>query len=182
MENNKKTTPDSALRLKKARETLKLTQVKFSQPLDFKNSYISEMEAGDRNISKNVLIKLANVYNLNPTWILLGTGNMFLNEKHIDLQNQEINLDQLEPALKKLNWYCLNSPFVKHSVLGFFLRLLRKDKDIIEDDIKINQSCKQDSSPVTNKNRNTDKEGFNHGTKKNKAQGHPQTGNIKKTT
>lgn len=170
MENNEKTVPDSALRMKYAREHLKLKQIDFAQTLGFANSYISEIEAGDRNISQNVLVNLAKVYNISPTWILLGQGAMFLNEIN--------NTGDLEPGLKKLIWYCENSQFVKYSVLGFFLRLLRRDKTIIEDDIKINQSSQESSQTGKKK---MDKEEFNHGAKKNKAQGLLQHGKIKKT-
>ena len=170
MKNNEKPIPDSALRMKYAREHFKLKQVDFANSLGFGNSYISEIEAGDRNISQNVLVSLAKVFNISPTWILLGQGPMFLNEIN--------NNGDLEPGLKKLIWYCENSQFVKHSVLGAFLRLLRRDKTIIEDDIKINQSSQE--SEHTGK-KNMDKEEFNHDAKKSKAQGHKQQGKSKKT-
>jgi transcriptional regulator with XRE-family HTH domain len=170
MKNNEKIIPKSALRMKYAREQLKLTQTDFAQNLGFVNSYISEIEAGDRNISQNVLVNLAKVYNISPTWVLLGQGAIFLN----DVDNSGV----LEPGLKKLIWYCENSQFVKHSVFSYFLRLLRKDKTIIEDDIKINQSSQENEHTG---NKKMDKEEFNHGAKKNKAQGLLHHGNIKKT-
>lgn len=156
MANNEKPIPDSALRFKYAREHLKITQVDFANSLGFKNSYFSAIEKGDRNISQHVLIKLAKVYNISPTWVLLGQGAMFLNEIQ--------TTPDLDPWVKKLNWYCENSPFVKHSVLSYFLRLLRNDKHIIEDDLKINKSSPGDSQPV---NSNMKKEESDHEPNKN---------------
>ena len=173
MENNKKSIPGSAVRMKYARELFKLKQRDFAHSLGFKNSYISAIEAGDRNISQSVLVSLAKVYNISPTWVLLGQGAMFLN----DVDKIKNNGD-LEPGLKKLIWYCENSQFVKHSVLGHFLRILRRDKTIIEDDINIDRSS-QESEQIGNKQM--DKEELSHGTNNDKAQGYKQQGNNKKT-
>jgi len=169
MKNNEKPIPDSALRMKYAREHFKLKQVDFANSLGFVNSYISGMEKGERNISQSVLVSLAKVYGISPTWVLLGQGAMFLN----DINNN----GDLDPGLKKLIWYCENSQFVKHSVLGAFLRLLRRDKTIIEDDIKINQSSQESANTGKKK---MDKEELNHEAKQNKAKGLLQQGKIKK--
>jgi transcriptional regulator with XRE-family HTH domain len=169
MKNKEKTIPESALRLKYTREHFKLKQKDFADSLGFGNSYISEMEKGERNISQNVLVSLAQVYNISPTWVLLGQGAMFLNDIN--------NSGDLDPGLKKLIWYCENSQFVKHSVLGAFLRLLRRDKTIIEDDIKINQSSQESANTGKKK---MDKEELNHEAKQKKAKGLLQQGKIKK--
>ena len=173
MENNKKSIPGSAVRMKYARELFKLKQRDFAHSLGFKNSYISAIEAGDRNISQSVLVSLAKVYNISPTWVLLGQGAMFLN----DVDNIK-NIYDLDPLLKKLIWYCENSQFVKHSVLGHFLRILRRDKTIIEDDINIDQSSQES---LNSEKKRMDTEEINHGTNKNKAQGYKQQGNSENT-
>jgi transcriptional regulator with XRE-family HTH domain len=154
MKNNEKPIPGSALRMKQTREHFKIKQKDFAHSLGFQNSYISAIEAGERNISQSVLVSLAKVYNISPTWVLLGQGPMFLN----DVDNSKNNGD-LEPGLKKLIWYCKNSQFVKHSMLSHFLRLLRKDKTIIEDDMNINQSSQENQQPGK---KNMDKEELNH--------------------
>jgi transcriptional regulator with XRE-family HTH domain len=138
MKNKEKPIPESALRMKYTREHFNLTQVDFADSMGFQNSYISAIEKGERNISQSVLVILAKVYNISPTWVLLGQGAMFLN----DVDNIK-KIDDLDPLLKKLIWYSENSQFVKHSVLGHFLRLLRRDKTIIEDDINIDQSSQE---------------------------------------
>jgi transcriptional regulator with XRE-family HTH domain len=138
MKNKEKPIPESALRMKYTREHFNLTQVDFADSMGFQNSYISAIEKGERNISQSVLVILAKVYNISPTWVLLGQGAMFLS----DVDNIK-KIDDLDPLLKKLIWYSENSQFVKHSVLGHFLRLLRRDKTIIEDDINIDQSSQE---------------------------------------
>ena len=143
MKNNLKKPNGSALRLKKTRQQLAQNQKNFAKELGFTNTYLSELEAGERNISHNVIMKLADKYNISPNWILLGKGPMFFKQKENLDSNESLNLQQMDPNLKLLNWYCKNSPMVKHSVLGYFFRLLRIDKAIIEDDVKINQSSKE---------------------------------------
>jgi transcriptional regulator with XRE-family HTH domain len=173
MKNKEIPIPESALRMKYTREHFNLTQVNFADSMGFQNSYISAIEKGERNISQSVLVSLAKVYNISPTWVLLGQGAMFLN----DVDNIK-NIYDLDPLLKKLIWYCENSQFVKHSVLGHFLRILRRDKTIIEDDINIDQSSQES---LNSENKRMDTEEINHGTNKNKAQGYKQQGNSENT-
>jgi len=171
MKNNEKPAPPSALRFKSAREHFNLSQKDFADKLGFQNSYISAIEAGERNISQSVLVSLAKIYNISPTWILLGQGAMFLN----DIHNSKNNTN-LEPLMKKLIWYCENSQFVKHSVLGYFLRILRRDKTIIEDDINIDRSLPES---LNTENKQLDKEEFSHEAKEKKAQGYNRQRNSK---
>ena len=173
MKNKEKTNPESALRIKYIKEYFKLKQKDFADSLGFKNSYISAIEKGERNISQNVLVSLANVYNISPTWVLLGQGAMFLN----DVEKSKNN-GNLDPGMKKLIWYCENSQFVKHTVLGSFLRLLRTEKTVIEDDIKIDRSSLESA---TTGNKHMEKEEFNHDEKEKKAQGLSKNGKSKKT-
>jgi transcriptional regulator with XRE-family HTH domain len=173
MKNKEIPIPESALRMKYTREHFNLTQVNFADSMGFQNSYISAIEKGERNISQSVLVSLAKVYNISPTWVLLGQGAMFLN----DVDNIK-NIYDLDPLLKKLIWYCENSQFVKHSVLGHFLRILRRDKTIIEDDINIDQSSQES---LNSEKKRMDTEEINHGTNKNKAQGYKQQGNSENT-
>lgn len=173
MNNNKNTAPGSAARMKFAREHFKLSQGEFAESMGFQKSYFSAMEKGDRNISHSVLVSLATVYNISPTWVLLGQGAMFLN----DVDNIKTTAE-MEPPLKKLIWYCENSQYVKHSVMGHFLRILRRDKDIIEDDINMERSSRESEQIGINK---MDKEELYHDKNHSNHQENTKKRNSKKT-
>jgi len=131
---------DIAARIKKARETLGLTQVKFAQILGVTNSYISEIEKG-KNISGNLTRQLADKLNISPNWLLLGREPMLLDENPSPAAGQQAEKHDLD--MERLIYYCTISPYVKHSLLSFMFKLLINDRDTIEDDIKNNRQRKE---------------------------------------
>jgi transcriptional regulator with XRE-family HTH domain len=130
---------ECASRIIKVREHLKLNQLEFSNKIGFQNSQISQVESGQREVTKKMIINMAKVLDISPTWILLGKGSMFLN-------NHDLDIHDMDPNIQKLNWYCQNSPYVKHVVLGHFLRILHVDKKIIQDDINGLESSTDDKN------------------------------------
>jgi len=138
MNENNKGNNDVSLRFKEVREIFKLTQKKFADKLSITNSYISEIESG-KNISSNVTRRLAEAFKVSPNWLLLGEGPMFIKGNQNNGAGYGDEVKELDEDLKKLIWYCQNSPLVKHTILSFFIRMLRNDKTIIEDDINNNK-------------------------------------------
>jgi hypothetical protein len=90
------------------------------------------------------LKRLAQVFDINPSWLLLEQGPKFLNNsnKHGPQENNpagnreyQVPLETQDPDLEKLIYYFKNSPFVKYSLMGYFYQLLKRNKDIIDEDI-----------------------------------------------
>src|SRR5690606_17064831 len=65
-------------RLKQVRKTFKMNQKEFADKLGYKQSSISELENGVKNISKAIIYSLEKELGVNPQWLLDGDGEMFL--------------------------------------------------------------------------------------------------------
>lgn len=60
-----------------ARKELGYSQVNFSKKLDVSSSAITNYERGVNDIPVAVILKLAQVFEVSPSWLLLGEGTMF---------------------------------------------------------------------------------------------------------
>lgn len=70
-------------RLKSAREKLNLSQNQLANILNIHKQSVSRYETGERNITQKMITKLVELLNINPTWLLTGQGNMFLESDHL---------------------------------------------------------------------------------------------------
>lgn len=58
--------------IKKRRQALGYSQLKLAEMLDISSNHLSSIETGKSDFSINVLIKLCDVLNVTPDYILLG--------------------------------------------------------------------------------------------------------------
>jgi transcriptional regulator with XRE-family HTH domain len=61
-------------RIRAARKALNLTQERFGKHFGLFKNTISNYEKGKSKVSPELLIKFANVLEVNPTWLLTGEG------------------------------------------------------------------------------------------------------------
>lgn len=108
-------------KLKKARETLGLTQEKVAEYLGLGPRYISDIERNKTKGSIDTLIKLCNIYNITPNDLLSEYIYFDIEKNNIELsafyslsvENQQMILDlikffnQKEKHNNKQNLYCL---------------------------------------------------------------------------
>lgn len=73
------------------------TQANFAKYLGISRQSVFRYINGDNQLTIQTLIKLANDYNINPTWLLLGQGNMLLSD------NDKISSSQQLQALQEEN-------------------------------------------------------------------------------
>lgn len=66
--------------LKILRNTLGLKQDEFGKKIGRTKSAISNYEAGTRQIDNTTIKLICNIFNVNPDWLLNGTGEMFIGE------------------------------------------------------------------------------------------------------
>lgn len=66
-------------RLIKVRRKLNLTQKEFADKVEYKQGYISELEKGNKNISKAMIYTLGDILSVNRHWLETGEGQMFNN-------------------------------------------------------------------------------------------------------
>lgn len=73
-------------RIKKSRKSTNLTQEKVSEILKVSPEYISRIETGATKLNLEMLVKMSNVLNISPAYLLTGT-----NKKSDDYLTPEIN-------------------------------------------------------------------------------------------
>ncbi len=125
-------------RLKDVRKALDISQKDFAAKLFVSPSFLSEIESGKTKPGYNLLTKLAAIFNVNPSFILLGKGAMFFAED----ENSSIADDEFgdhTESIKELLWFFKNSPLVKLSVMAFASKFLLDNEEIIQRDIDRNK-------------------------------------------
>lgn len=76
-------------RLKEARTISKLSQEQMAERLGISFRAYWNYETGKRDLTQENLINLAQMFNFNPTWLLLGKGPMFLPEQSNTMQPKD---------------------------------------------------------------------------------------------
>ena len=76
--------------LKLLRKTLGLKQDEFGKKIGRTKSAISNYEAGTRQIDNTTIKLICNVFNVNPDWLLNGTGEMFLDNANSQQEQADI--------------------------------------------------------------------------------------------
>lgn len=86
-------------RLRELREKAGFTLRKAAMQADIDVAILSKMERGERKLSKELILKLAKMYNENPEKLIID----FLSEKVIyELKDEEFGLEALKVAEKEL--------------------------------------------------------------------------------
>lgn len=81
-------------RLKEVRESFNLTQFEFAEKLGVSRTLITQLESGDREVFKPILINsICREFNINKDWFVNGKGKMF---------NEPLEELQLDDELKEL--------------------------------------------------------------------------------
>ena len=88
-------------RLRKLREKAGLTLRKAAMQADIDVAILSKMERGERKLTKELILKLAEMYNENPEKLIVD----FLSEKVIyELKDEAFGLEALKVAEKELKY------------------------------------------------------------------------------
>ncbi|HSH52233.1 MAG TPA: helix-turn-helix transcriptional regulator [Bacteroidales bacterium] len=87
--------------LRELREKAGLTLRKAAMQADIDVAILSKMERGERKLTKELILKLAEMYNENPEKLIID----FLSEKVIyELKDEEFGLKALKVAEKELKY------------------------------------------------------------------------------
>lgn len=106
---------DIGKRIRIIRQSEKLSQAKFGESIDLKQTIIGQYETGDRNVPERTINMICEKYHINKEWLLNGSGEMeqknqttaleeiaknnTLNEFETDFVKQYLNLSQKEKRL-----------------------------------------------------------------------------------
>ncbi len=143
---------DFGARLKKIRESLNLKQKDFAHKLEISSPAYSEIEAGKYKPGMDFLEKLLEHYGVNPYFILLGLGDMFILLEDLK-KNFPVNFFVKDQDSREFFWYFEKSSIVRYFMMGHFKTLLLKEYDLIIKEV--GSPCPTEPSPVDTFDLNT---------------------------
>ena len=89
------------LQLRELREKAGFSLRKAAVAIDIDVAILSKMERGERKFSKELVLKLAELYNANPDKLVID----FLSEKVLyELEDEDLGLEALKVAEKQLKY------------------------------------------------------------------------------
>lgn len=122
---------DIALRIKAARTELKISQRQMAIQMGMSSSYFSEIESGRKRPGAEFFLKSAHLFNINPNYLFLGNGKMFLPEQGKNGEGA-FNFDREIETVDSLVWLMERSLFLRNSIMGYASKLILKNEDTIK--------------------------------------------------
>lgn len=86
-------------RVKELRKTLKLTQREFGSKISVAQTYLSQIENGDREVTDKIAQLIILQFSVNENWLRTGSGKMFLENDRKQKEFFDI-FDELSPVLQ----------------------------------------------------------------------------------
>jgi transcriptional regulator with XRE-family HTH domain len=87
-------------RLKKARESLGLTQSEFGEPLGFRWSKVKDIEAGKQKLTADIALKIQEIYRISFSWLMEGEGEMLIPVSADRMQYYEALPEPIQKTIK----------------------------------------------------------------------------------
>jgi XRE family transcriptional regulator, fatty acid utilization regulator len=132
---------DYGKRLREIRSVMEMSQKDFAAQLGVSPSFLSELEIGKTKPGYNLLMKLTEKFDISPSWVLLGHGQMHLSGTDKNLKNEYDFGDQAE-KIRDLLILFDKSPLVRNAVMAFASKYLLSNETIINRDISARSSRK----------------------------------------
>jgi len=103
-------------RVKAVRKALNLTQSEFGNKITLAQTYLSQIEKGDREVTEKIQKLICLTFNVDEMWLKTGEGTMFKQDRQstLDRMSMEYNFSNRERA-----------------VFAAYLELSEKDRDAI---------------------------------------------------
>lgn len=93
-------------KLRELREDKKLPLRKVAVLLDIDVAILSKMERGERKLSKDIVLKLAEIYEYNPEELLV----LFLSDRIMyEIQDEDLGLEALKVAEERVKYNATNT-------------------------------------------------------------------------
>lgn len=122
-------------RVKMLRKILAINQKDFAKLFGVSASNLSDVEAGNIKPRFDLMVKIAKKYNVNPSWLFWGEGEVFVKDTVEDVLGEFFFGDQTE-RVRELLVLFKKSPMVKMSIMGYAAKFLLRNESIIEKDIQ----------------------------------------------
>jgi len=132
---------ETGARLKKIREHFKLSQKEFAARTELGTSSICELEAQNTFPSYGFIMKLYEEFQVNPNYLLLGLGNMLLDQKQFRVYEFDFG-DQMRETVAMIN-QMERSPVFRSLVLATAMQIMNSHEEIIKIDIQTKEAMKK---------------------------------------
>jgi transcriptional regulator with XRE-family HTH domain len=100
---------------------------------------MSDIEAGKKNPGIDVIEKMHKIFNVNPSYLFTGEGDLFIQSKEEKKKEPEhtapIEQSNEMTMARKLTWYVMNIPVVRYAMLEAFRSYLHEKGDMVEEDV-----------------------------------------------
>lgn len=120
--------PNIGRRLRRAREAKRLTQKEVAEKIGIHNSTLGKYELGEREPDFDTIKKLAEVYEVSPVWLLIGSEEKF---SHAEARPVELNktIQLIEYEAERLGLSPTDPGFQKLLTNAFELLRIARGKD-----------------------------------------------------
>ena len=87
-------------RIKKLRNTLKMSQAEFAQAVFLSNGYVADLELGNKKPNNRIIRLISLTFGINEAWLKHGEGNMFSTTPSEKLQRMTSLFNELPPKFQ----------------------------------------------------------------------------------
>ena len=77
-----------------------MSQAEFAKAVFISNSYIAELEGGNRKVNERIIRIISLTFGISETWLKYGTGNMFFTTPTEKLQRLTSLFNDLPPKFQ----------------------------------------------------------------------------------
>lgn len=129
-------------RVKEVRKKLYLRQNEFAVNIGISGSFLSEIEAGKTRAGFDFFYNITEKYLVNPTYLLHGKGEMFLNPDYKPSVDYGPDSDIIQHMLENFR----KLPVVRFAVLGFYKNYLYDKHDMLKQELEKQKESKDTSA------------------------------------
>jgi len=140
---------DLGQRLRDVRIELRVPQKEIAAALEIEPGYLSDIDSGKVIPGADFFIKLADKYNVNPNYLLLGSGEIILGSDS-EITDEEIDLEMEIDTIPRLLWLMERSRFFRSMVFASANKTLFEESVIIKQAIKARKFKKETKNEQTN--------------------------------
>jgi transcriptional regulator with XRE-family HTH domain len=126
-------------RVKHVRKHLHIIQKDFARQLDISGGFLSELEAGKTKAGYDFFRNITTRFNVNPLYLFLGQGEMFMKPAAQEKQNSEETIDY-GPDSGLIRQFFLTFreiPVVRFAVLEFYKSYMYNKRDMIKHELEM---------------------------------------------
>jgi DNA-binding XRE family transcriptional regulator len=142
------------LRLKKARETLSLTQVQLGEKIGLSKTTICDYEVGKTPPGFDFLFNLSHMFDINLEYIFTGEGPIFKDKSQLlNRPPGEKIFGDYDREVAEILDYMKKSQMVLIAVVTMAMEYIEKNKKLIDNSINLEKSKREAKKPGSKQER-----------------------------